>query len=32
MVKLRFYGGVNEISGNKILLVDEKTNQLERIV
>ncbi len=25
MVKLRFYGGVNEIGGNKILLEDKKT-------
>jgi ribonuclease J len=25
MVKLRFYGGVNEIGGNKILLEDGKT-------
>lgn len=25
MVKLRFYGGVNEIGGNKILLEDRKT-------
>jgi ribonuclease J len=25
LVKLRFYGGVNEIGGNKILLEDGKT-------
>ena len=25
MVKLTFYGGVNEIGGNKILLQDKKT-------
>jgi ribonuclease J len=25
MVKLTFYGGVNEIGGNKILLEDKKT-------
>jgi ribonuclease J len=25
MVKLTFYGGVNEIGGNKILLEDRKT-------
>jgi len=28
MVKLRFYGGVNEIGGNKILLEDKKTRIL----
>ena len=28
MVKLTFYGGVNEIGGNKILLEDEKRSLL----
>ena len=28
MIKLTFYGGVNEIGGNKILLQDKKTRGL----
>jgi ribonuclease J len=28
MVKLTFYGGVNEIGGNKILLQDKRTKVL----
>jgi hypothetical protein len=28
MAKLVFYGGVNEIGGNKILVQDRKTNVL----